>query len=139
MFRSYLRKFELVFFDDILVYSRIVKEHRKHLNVVFACLREEKLYSNRKKCVFGQARDEYLGHIMTGEGVKADPSKITAMTEWPILKNVRELRGFLGLTGYYRKFVQGYGKIARALTDLLKKIVLNGPTRRRKLFASYRR
>nr|GEX96232.1 hypothetical protein [Tanacetum cinerariifolium] len=108
VFRSYLHKFVLVFFDDILVYSRTMEEHRRHLNVVFACLKEEKLYCNRKKCIFGQARVEYLGHIVTGEGVKADPFKITAMTEWPIPKNVRELRGFLGLTGYYRKFVQGY-------------------------------
>ncbi|GJZ83807.1 ty3-gypsy retrotransposon protein [Tanacetum coccineum] len=121
VFRPYLRKFVLVFFDDILVYSCTVEEHREHLALVFKCLRDEKLYCNRKKCIFGQKQVEYLGHIVSSDGVKANPSKITAMTEWPIPRNLRELRGFLGLTGYYRKFVQGYGKIARVLTDLLKK------------------
>ncbi|GJW03450.1 ty3-gypsy retrotransposon protein [Tanacetum coccineum] len=113
VFRPYLRKFVLVFFDDILVYSCTVEEHREHLALVFKCLRDEKLYCNRKKCIFGQKQVEYLGHIVSSDGVKANPSKITAMTEWPIPRNLRELRGFLGLTGYYRKFVQGYGKIAR--------------------------
>lgn len=121
VFRPYLRKSVLVFFDDILIYSRSMDEHREHLTLVFGCLRAEDLFCNRKKCIFGQDRVEYLGHIVKKECVMADPAKITAMTTWPVPKTVCELRGFLGLIGYYRKFVQGYGKIAKALTDLLKK------------------
>ncbi|GJU15925.1 reverse transcriptase [Tanacetum coccineum] len=119
-----LDKFLIPVIDELLDElhgGTIFKEHREHLAIVFKCLRDEKLYCNRKKCIFGQKQVEYIGHIVTGDGVKADPSKIMAMTEWPILRNLRELRGFLGLTGYYRKFVQGYGNIARVLTDLLKK------------------
>ncbi|GKE30039.1 putative mitochondrial protein [Tanacetum coccineum] len=102
-------------------FHKSMAEHSKHLRTVFDCLKNEKIFCNQKKCIFGQPRVDYLGHIVTHDGVMADPSKISAMIEWPLLKNIRELRGFLGLTGYYRKFVQGYGKIARALTDLLKK------------------
>ncbi|PWA91318.1 Ty3/gypsy retrotransposon protein [Artemisia annua] len=121
VFHPYLRKFVLVFFDDILVFSKNEQEHQKHLSIVLATLRQHELYANKKKCSFAQTRIEYLGYIVTGEGVMADPSKIAAMIDWPIPKNIKELRGFLGLTGYYRKFVKGYGKIAWALTEQLKK------------------
>ncbi|GJU22562.1 putative mitochondrial protein [Tanacetum coccineum] len=110
-----------LFFDDILVYGNSLKEHREHFSIIFDCLREQKLFCNRKKSSVAQENIKYLGHIFSHEGVAADPSKISAMLNWPIPKSLKELRGFLGLTGYYQKFVIGYGKIARVLTDLIKK------------------
>ncbi|GKC93464.1 putative mitochondrial protein, partial [Tanacetum coccineum] len=121
VFCPYMRKFVLVFSNDILVYNMSLEEHLEHLRLVFEKLWREGLYCNRKKCAFGHTQVEYLGHIVSKEGVMADSTKVTTMLTWPIPKNIRELRGFLGLTGYYRKFVQGFGKIAKPLTDLLRK------------------
>lgn len=112
VFRPYLRRFILLFFDDILVYSPDLDTHRKHLAVVLDTLRENSLFANKKKCVFVKERVEYLCHWICSEGVEADAWKIRAMLEWPLLKSVKELRGFLGLAGYYRRFVKDYGSIA---------------------------
>lgn len=121
VFQDYLRQFVLVFFDGILVYSPTIHEHKEHLTKVLEVLRREQLYAKRSKCSFGQDKVEYLGHIIIGEGVTTDPSKIEAMVNWPIPKSIKALRGFLGLTGYYRRFVQSYGVISKPLTNLLKK------------------
>nr|XP_027102942.1 uncharacterized protein LOC113724214 [Coffea arabica] len=121
VFQNQLRKHVLVFFDDILVYSPTLEEHLNHVTEVLDILRQHQLYAKRSKCSFAQKQVEYLGHITTAEGVRADPKKIDSMIQWPKPENTRQLKGFLGLTGYYRKFVKGYGAIAKPLTTFLKK------------------
>lgn len=93
----------------------------EHIKVVFSILRAHKLYVKKEKCVIGQEEVNYLGHVISNKGVAVDPNKIAAMLEWPKPTTVTALHGFLGLTGYYRKFIRGYGKIARPMMDMLKK------------------
>lgn len=121
IFQPYLRKFVLVFFDDILIYSKDWSTHLAHLATAFDVLRQNQLYVKKNKCSFGSSSIEYLGHVITAEGVSTDPNKTKAMMVWPIPRTIKQLRGFLGLTGYYRRFVKDYGKIAQPLTQLLKK------------------
>ena len=121
VFKPFLRKFVLVFFDDILIYSKSWKDHVEHVDKVLQLLEEKQLYAKRSKCFFGVQEVEYLGHIVSHEGVKVDPSKITAIKEWKIPTSIKHLRGFLGLTWYYRKFVKNYGRISAPLTTLLSK------------------
>ncbi|KAL5563739.1 hypothetical protein UlMin_033486 [Ulmus minor] len=121
IFHSHLRTFILVFFDDILVYSPTCKTHIEHVRTILDILRQHQFFIKESKCDFGKQELEYLAHIVTHQGVKVDNKKIEAMVSWPQPANVTDLRGFLGLTGYYRKFVRGYGLLAHPLTNLLKK------------------
>jgi hypothetical protein len=119
--KPFLRKFVLLFFDDILIYSKSWEDHVWHVDKVLQLLKEQQLYANLSKCFFGVKEVEYLSHIVSHEGVKVDPNKIKAIMDWPIPKTLKNLRGFLGLIGYYHKFVQNYGRIATPLTTLTKK------------------
>jgi hypothetical protein len=121
VFAEYTRKFVIVFLDDILVYSRNLPEHLKHLRLVLDLLRKNQLYAKASKCSFAQSQIEYLGHVISENGVATDAEKTKAMQAWPVPTSATELRGFLGLTGYYRKFVPRYGIIAKPLTQLLTK------------------
>lgn len=117
----YMRKLVLVFMDDILVYNKSLSDHVQHLEAVFTALQHNQLFAKRSKCLFATHQLEYLGHIMSDQGVSTDPEKTTSMVQWPVPASITELRGFLGLTGYYRKFVQCYGILAKPLTNLLQK------------------
>lgn len=121
LFQLFLRKFILVFFDDILIYSPTMEEYVHHLKLVLHILEQNHFYAKKKKCSSGQKEVAYLDHIISSQGASVDPLKIEAMVKWPEPKTITELRGFFGLTGYYRRFVQDYGRIARPLTELLKK------------------
>lgn len=121
LFRLYFRRYVLIFFDDILVYSRTMEDHKLHLREVLRVLKENHLYAKCSKCKFGCVRVDYFGHVITENGISVDPRKLQAIKDWPLPKNPKALRGFLGLTGYYRKFVRGYGGIASPLNKMLKK------------------
>jgi hypothetical protein len=110
-----------VFIDDILIYSCMTEEHDKHLRLVLQCLRKHKLYGKLSKCSFYQSRIHYLRHVISSEGIVVDPTKFEAIMEWPAPTNVTEVRSFMGLSGYYRQFVEGFLKIANSITELEKK------------------
>lgn len=118
---EYLRRFVLVFFDDILIYSASWSEHLLHLRTVFQVLRVHQFFLKKSKCLFGTSSVAYLGHVITSSGVAMDQQKVLAVQEWPVPRSVKALRGFLGLAGYYRRFIKDYGILAALLTKLLKK------------------
>nr|GEV52283.1 putative reverse transcriptase domain-containing protein [Tanacetum cinerariifolium] len=121
IFHEYLDKFVIVFIDDILVYSKTKEEHEDHLHIVLGTLRQEKLYAKFSKCEFRLGQVAFLGHIVSADGITMDHAKVEAITKWPRPKTVTEVRSFLGLSGYYRRFVEGFPRLALPLTKLMRK------------------
>eukprot|EP00253_Pinus_taeda_P020635 PITA_20635 len=117
VFHRFLDKFVLIFIDDILIYSRSHEEHKEHLRMVLQTLREHQLYAKFSKCDFFE-EIQYLGHVITKEGIAVDPEKIKTIMEWPMPKDVADIRSFMGLAGYYRRFVEGFSRIAYPITSL---------------------
>jgi hypothetical protein len=114
--RPFLQQFVLVFFDDILVYSRTWAEHLVHLHLVLETLREHKLFLKQSKCSFGTNSVSYLGHVISSSGVNMDQDKVQAVVDWPAPSSVHALRGFLSLASYYWKFIKDFGVLAAPLT-----------------------
>ncbi|KAA0060093.1 uncharacterized protein E6C27_scaffold39G00090 [Cucumis melo var. makuwa] len=123
VFHEYLDKFVVVYLDDIVVYSTTMEEHRDHLQKVFQKLKENQLYVKREKCSFAQEWINFLGHVIECGRIGMEEGKIVAIRDWTMPKSVSELRSFLGLANYYRRFVEGFSKRASPLTELLKKDV----------------
>ena len=123
VFRPYVDQFVVVFIDDILVYSKDRENHDTHLRVVLETLRKEQLYAKLSKCEFWLNEVSFLRHIVSKEGIRVDPKKIEVVVEWKPPRNVIEVRSFLGLAGYYRRFVKGFSMITAPMTRLLQKNV----------------
>ena len=121
VFMDYLDKFVVVFIDDVLIYSKNKEEHEEHLRKVLERLREHQLYAKFSKCDFWLKKVDFLGHVITAEGIAVDPAKVEAVQNWQQPKNVRDIRSFLGLAGYYRRFIEDFSRIARPMTQLIKK------------------
>ncbi|KAL0313648.1 UNVERIFIED_CONTAM: Retrovirus-related Pol polyprotein from transposon.6 [Sesamum radiatum] len=119
--QPFLDQFVIVFIDDILIYSSSHEEHGQHLRTVLQILREKQLYAKFSKCEFWMEEITFLGHVISKEGVQPDPTKVKAILEWEPPKNVSKVRSFLGLAGYYRRFVKDFSVVAKPLTNLLKK------------------
>jgi hypothetical protein len=113
-------KFVVVFIDDILIYSKNEEEHAKHLRIVLTRLREHQLYAKFSKCAFWLEEIQFLGHVLSTKGIAVDPSKVKDILEWKSPTSVHQVRSFLGLAGYYRRFILDFSKIVKPITELLK-------------------
>ena len=119
--KPYLDKFVIVFIDDILIYSRTKEEHSQHLKLILELLRKENLYTKFSKCEFWIREVHFLGHVVSNRGIHADPTKIEAAKNWDAPRTPTEVQQFLGLAGYYRRFIENFSKIAKPLTALTQK------------------
>ncbi|KAJ9526254.1 hypothetical protein QJQ45_009726 [Haematococcus lacustris] len=120
IFRPHLDQFVLVYLDDILIYSRSEAEHLEHLRTVLGLLRQHQLYANLSKCAFFLPSMDFLGHIISAAGIHPDPAKISAMVQWPVPRNLNDLRSFLGSANYYRRLIHHHAHLILPLTNLLK-------------------
>jgi len=121
IFCPYLDKFVVVFIDDILIYSKNREEHTNRLRMVLEVLREHQLYGKLSKCKFWIEEVQFLGHVISAQGIAVDPSKIEIVLKWERPQTVTEVRSFLGLVGYYRRFVEGFSKMVSHLIQLTRK------------------
>ncbi|GJT12272.1 putative reverse transcriptase domain-containing protein [Tanacetum coccineum] len=119
--KPYLDKFVIVFIDDKLIYSKDEKEHEVHLKAILELLKKEKLYAKFSKCEFWIPKVQFLGHVIDSRGIHVDPAKIESIKDWASPKTPTEIRQFLGLAGYYRRFIEGFSKIAKSMTKLTQK------------------
>jgi hypothetical protein len=120
VFMPELDKFVVVFIDDILIYSKTKKEHVEHLRIVLTRLRDHQLYANFSKCEFWLDKVHFLGHVLSAEGVAVDPGKVEDVLNWKPPTTVHEVRSFLGMVGYYRRFIPDFSRVAKPITTLLK-------------------
>ena len=121
--QAYLYKFVILFIDDILIYSKSKADHEQHLRLTLSLLRKEKLFAKFSKCEFWLREVQFLGHVVNEQGIKVDPAKIEAIEKWEPPRTPLEVRSFLGLAGYYRRFIQDFSRIAAPLTTLTRKNV----------------
>ncbi|GKD79869.1 putative reverse transcriptase domain-containing protein [Tanacetum coccineum] len=121
--KPYLDKFVIVFIDDILIYSKNKEEHEEHLKLILELLKKEELYAKFSKCEFWIPKVQFLGHVIDSKGIHVDPAKIESIKDWASPKSPTEIRQFLGLAGYYRRFIEGFSKIAKSMTKLTQKNV----------------
>jgi ribonuclease HI len=121
VFVEYLDKFVMVFIDDVLVYSRSEEEHEEHLRLALQKLQEHRLYAKLSKCEFWMKQVAFLGHIISKGGISVDPSKVQDVLSWNVPMSASDIQSFLGLAGYYRRFIKGFSKISKPMTELLEK------------------
>ncbi|GJZ35764.1 putative nucleotidyltransferase, ribonuclease H [Tanacetum coccineum] len=119
--KPYLDKFVIMFIDDILIYSHNEKEHEEHLKIILELLKKEELYAKFSKCEFWISTVKFLGHVINSSGIHVDPTKIEAVKNWASPTTPSEIHQFLGLVGYYRRFIEGFSKIAKPMTELTQK------------------
>ena len=120
VFMPKLDKFVVVFIDNILVYSKNKKEHAEHLKIVLTRLREHQLYAKFSMCDFWLKEVQFLGHVLSAEGVAVDPSKVKDVLDWKPLTTIHQVRSFLGMAGYYCRFIPDFSRVSKSITGLLK-------------------
>ena len=117
------REFADVYLDDIIIHSRSLEEHAAHIAAVLETLREETLFAKLRKCEFARNSIEFCGHIVSGKGISTMPTKLKSIEDWPVPKNPTDIKSFLGLCGFYQKFIRRYADITVPLTEILKKSI----------------